>query len=126
MLEAGVPFQVVAELMGWSSATTIRMVKRYGHIGRQSLRDAVNAIAAAASRIKRKPKQQTKTEVGSFDNPFDPGRGAESSPPNSNKKKAPQVGLEPTTLRLTAGCSAIELLRSNTHASNGASVTERG
>src|SRR5207237_7520634 len=27
--------------------------------------------------------------------------------------KAPQVGLEPTTLRLTAGCSAIELLRSN-------------
>jgi hypothetical protein len=28
-------------------------------------------------------------------------------------EKAPQVGLEPTTLRLTAGCSAIELLRSN-------------
>jgi hypothetical protein len=27
-------------------------------------------------------------------------------------KLAPQVGLEPTTLRLTAGCSAIELLRS--------------
>src|SRR5258705_7540854 len=26
-------------------------------------------------------------------------------------KLAPQVGLEPTTLRLTAGCSAIELLR---------------
>ena len=37
---------------------------------------------------------------------------------NPNKKwtlngsiLAPQVGLEPTTLRLTAGCSAIELLR---------------
>jgi hypothetical protein len=28
-------------------------------------------------------------------------------------KLAPQVGLEPTTLRLTAGCSAIELLRSD-------------
>src|SRR5689334_24682752 len=27
-------------------------------------------------------------------------------------KLAPEVGLEPTTLRLTAGCSAIELLRS--------------
>ena len=26
---------------------------------------------------------------------------------------APQVGLEPTTLRLTAECSAIELLRNN-------------
>ncbi len=25
--------------------------------------------------------------------------------------EAPQVGLEPTTLRLTAACSAIELLR---------------
>src|SRR5579884_2187767 len=30
----------------------------------------------------------------------------------SKKRMAPQVGLEPTTLRLTAGCSAIELLRS--------------
>jgi hypothetical protein len=29
-----------------------------------------------------------------------------------SKRMAPQVGLEPTTLRLTAGCSAIELLRS--------------
>ena len=28
---------------------------------------------------------------------------------------APQVGLEPTTLRLTAECSAIELLRSAGH-----------
>jgi hypothetical protein len=28
------------------------------------------------------------------------------------EEMAPQVGLEPTTLRLTAGCSAIELLRS--------------
>src|ERR1035438_8928333 len=28
------------------------------------------------------------------------------------KNLAPQVGLEPTTLRLTAECSAIELLRS--------------
>ena len=31
---------------------------------------------------------------------------------NRGKRMAPQVGLEPTTLRLTAGCSAIELLRS--------------
>ncbi len=30
------------------------------------------------------------------------------------KKLAPQVGLEPTTLRLTAECSAIELLRNVT------------
>jgi hypothetical protein len=31
---------------------------------------------------------------------------------------APQVGLEPTTLRLTAECSAIELLRNNGTAEN--------
>ena len=30
-----------------------------------------------------------------------------------NRDLAPQVGLEPTTLRLTAECSTIELLRSN-------------
>ena len=30
----------------------------------------------------------------------------------SGQNLAPQVGLEPTTLRLTAECSAIELLRS--------------
>jgi hypothetical protein len=29
-----------------------------------------------------------------------------------SKGMAPEVGLEPTTLRLTAECSAIELLRS--------------
>src|SRR5579883_1458975 len=34
------------------------------------------------------------------------------SPERTRKRLAPQVGLEPTTLRLTAGCSAIELLRS--------------
>jgi hypothetical protein len=43
-----------------------------------------------------------------------------------SKKKAPQVGLEPTTLRLTAGCSAIELLRSNGTDGVDADVTKRG
>ena len=33
--------------------------------------------------------------------------------PKSLKRLAPQVGLEPTTLRLTAECSTIELLSSN-------------
>jgi hypothetical protein len=32
---------------------------------------------------------------------------------------APQVGLEPTTLRLTAECSAIELLRNKRQISDG-------
>jgi hypothetical protein len=31
--EAGQPFAVVAEIMGWSAGTAVRMAKRYGHIG---------------------------------------------------------------------------------------------
>jgi hypothetical protein len=45
MLEAGVPFSVLAALMGWSPATTVRMVRRYGHIGQKALRAAVEAIS---------------------------------------------------------------------------------
>ncbi len=40
------------------------------------------------------------------------GRRGVGSGRKSLKRLAPQVGLEPTTLRLTAECSAIELLRS--------------
>ena len=71
MLEHGIPFSVVAELMGWSSATTIRMAKRYGHIGKESLRNAVNAIAEAAKKLEQKAEERTETQSGSFDNPFD-------------------------------------------------------
>jgi hypothetical protein len=38
------------------------------------------------------------------------------------KELAPQAGLEPATLRLTAGCSAIELLRNRQVARNGEPV----
>ena len=48
MLEAGVPFPVLAMLMGWSPATTVRMAKRYGHIGQKALRTAVEAISSPA------------------------------------------------------------------------------
>ncbi len=37
---------------------------------------------------------------------------------------APQVGLEPTTLRLTAGCSTIELLRNRRAQANQSNITE--
>ena len=33
MLEAGVPFSVVSDMMGWAASTAIRMSKVYGHIG---------------------------------------------------------------------------------------------
>lgn len=44
MLEGGVPFSVVASIMGWSAATAIRMAKRYGHIGSKALRDAADVL----------------------------------------------------------------------------------
>jgi integrase len=47
MLEAGVPFSVVATIMGWSPSTTVRMSRRYGHIGQSSQRQAVNALNEA-------------------------------------------------------------------------------
>ena len=48
MLEAGVAFPVLAMIMGWSPATTVRMAKRYGHIGQKALRTAVEAISSSA------------------------------------------------------------------------------
>ena len=45
MLEAGAPFPVVAELMGWSASTAIRMAKRYGHIGQNARRQAIDTLA---------------------------------------------------------------------------------
>ena len=47
MLEAGVPFSVVATIMGWSPSTTVRMSRRYGHIGQSAQRHAVKALKEA-------------------------------------------------------------------------------
>src|ERR1700733_5061498 len=44
MLESGVPFAVVATIMGWSPSTTVRMSRRYGHLGQPAQRDAVNTL----------------------------------------------------------------------------------
>jgi integrase len=46
MLEGGVPFAVVADVMGWSASTAIRMAKRYGHIGHRARTDAMNVLCA--------------------------------------------------------------------------------
>jgi integrase len=68
MLEAGVPFAVLAVLMGWSPATTVRMAKRYGHIGQKALRTAVEAISSPSPSA---PAKTAENPSGSFDNPFD-------------------------------------------------------
>jgi integrase len=75
MLEAGVPFPVLATLMGWSAATTVRMAKRYGHIGQTALRSAVEAISTGGGSAPRNEENP----AGSFDNPFDLKRDAEES-----------------------------------------------
>ena len=49
MLEAGIPYSVVATIMGWSASTTVRMAKRYGHIGQAAQRRAVDALCEAVS-----------------------------------------------------------------------------
>ncbi|MGO4885147.1 MAG: tyrosine-type recombinase/integrase [Bryobacteraceae bacterium] len=70
MLEAGVAFSVLATLMGWSAATTVRMAKRYGHIGQTALRSAVEAISSARP-IEKKDEGKT---AASFENPFEVDR----------------------------------------------------
>jgi hypothetical protein len=59
MLEAGVAFPGVARIMGWSAATTVRMAKRYGHIGQGALRDALEVLGRsriAKGSLKKSPK----------------------------------------------------------------------
>jgi integrase len=61
LLEAGIPYPVVASLMGWSAATAIRMAKRYGHIGNQSLRDAADVLGQVkipTDYLKKPPKSR--------------------------------------------------------------------
>lgn len=45
----GIPFSVVASIMGWSASTTVRMSKRYGHIGQSAQRRAVEVLCNAVS-----------------------------------------------------------------------------
>jgi integrase len=47
MLEAGVPFSVVSDIMGWSASTAVRMAKRYGHIGHTARREAIDKLGQA-------------------------------------------------------------------------------
>jgi integrase len=45
LLEQGTPFAVVAQILGWSASTAIRMVKRYGHIRPEAQRQALAGVA---------------------------------------------------------------------------------
>jgi hypothetical protein len=59
LLEAGIPYPVMASMMGWSAATTIRMAKRYGHIGSHALREAADVLGRFGiplGSLKKSPK----------------------------------------------------------------------
>lgn len=61
LLEAGIPYPVVASMMGWSAATAIRMAKRYGHIGSHALREAADVLGRfeiPARSLKKSPKSE--------------------------------------------------------------------
>ena len=51
MLEAGKPFSVVATIMGWSPSTTVRMSRRYAHIGEAAQQEAVKALESDCGKI---------------------------------------------------------------------------
>jgi integrase len=47
LLERGVPFAIVATIMGWSPTTSVRMAKRYGHIGPSPQREAMALLESS-------------------------------------------------------------------------------
>jgi integrase len=47
LLEHGAPIAVVAQILGWSASTAVRMTKRYGHIRPEAQRQALEAVATA-------------------------------------------------------------------------------
>jgi integrase len=57
MLEGGAPLSVVASILGWSPATTVRMAKRYGHIGQVALRKAVEILDEKPKKTGRSTKR---------------------------------------------------------------------
>ena len=59
LLERGVPFAVVATIMGWSAATSVRMSKRYGHIGQSPQRAAMALLDNSTAIADEKPEGTT-------------------------------------------------------------------
>jgi integrase len=57
MLENGIPIATVAQVLGWSASTAIRMAKRYGHIRPEAQRQALESIATALPRVTRGEKE---------------------------------------------------------------------
>jgi integrase len=61
LLEGGVPYPIVATIMGWSASTAIRMAKRYGHIGQRAMRQAMEVLEVVETHV-GSPKNPPKSE----------------------------------------------------------------
>ncbi|MEP6936336.1 MAG: tyrosine-type recombinase/integrase [Nitrospirota bacterium] len=64
MLEGGAPLSVVAAILGWSAATTVRMAKRYGHIGQVAQRQAVAILDPKPKKNGKRPARVRKNHSG--------------------------------------------------------------
>jgi hypothetical protein len=96
LLDAGVSHPVVAEIIGWSASTAIRMIREvYGHINLATRQRAMEQLEQFMSAQNSSGSAQKSAQF----------RGVEKYEDSVSltKEMAPQVGLEPTTLRLTAG-----------------------
>ena len=61
LLERGASLSVVASIMGWSASTTAKMAKRYGHIGSEVQRTALDTLVQPPRRVGGK-EDQAKTD----------------------------------------------------------------
>jgi integrase len=81
LLENGVPFAIVAQIMGWAPSTAIRMAKRYGHIRPEVQRAALEKIATPTIPIPQ--RRRTKTHRGSYKTGYSREGVVRSASPNS-------------------------------------------
>jgi integrase-like protein len=113
LAEKGLPDWVIQAQVGHVAP---EMMKTSSHIRRQALNQAAEALEpnTSASPVPPPTKapvpMRAKRVMSHSTSQNADGRGRVVK---FAKELAPQVGLEPTTLRLTAGCSAIELLRNS-------------
>lgn len=49
LIERGVPLPVIASVLGWSAATTVRMARRYGHISADAQQRAMATLSPSTS-----------------------------------------------------------------------------
>ena len=107
LMMRGASLRSVAELLGHQS---MKMTMRYAHLSPAFLSAEVSLLdpphRAPSRRRARKRKGQEKGKATRTT----ASRGSKV-PDFVRRKLAPQAGFEPATLRLTAGCSAVELPR---------------